>query len=98
MQLDEFVGVLLFRFQCGRLEIFRAEAGFSAKGFVGHTVEELAFPVAKFAEMAKMDCKKIFYSCGMMCIPGVTTEAQKAALIDKAKKHAADVVECLRAL
>lgn len=74
------------------------EAGFSAKGFVGHTVEELAFPVAKFAEMAKMDCKKIFYSCGMMCIPGVTTEAQKAALIDKAKKHAADVVECLKSL
>ncbi len=74
------------------------EAGFSAKGFVGHTVEELTFPVAKFAEMAKMDCKKIFYSCGMMCVPGVTTDEQKAALIDKAKKHAADVVEFLRAL
>ncbi|MBQ6131178.1 MAG: NAD(P)H-dependent oxidoreductase [Selenomonadaceae bacterium] len=74
------------------------EAGFSAQGFVGHTVEELTFPVAKFAEMAKMDCKKIFYSCGMMCIPGVTTDEQKAALVDKAKKHAADIVECIKAL
>jgi len=74
------------------------EAGFSAKGFVGHTVEELTFPVAKFAEMAKMDCKKIFCSCGMMCVPGVTTEEQKQALIAKAKKHAADIVECIKTL
>jgi len=74
------------------------EAGFSAKGFVGHTVEELIFPVAKFAEMAKMDCKKIFCSCGMMFVPGVTTEEQKQVLITKAKKHAADIVECIKTL
>ena len=74
------------------------EAGFSAKGFVGHTVEELTFSVAKFAEMAKMDCKKIFSVNGMMYVPGVTTDAQKAALVDKAKQHAAAIFECIKAL
>ena len=74
------------------------EVGFSAQGFVGRTVEELTFPVAKFAGNCKMDCKKIFYSCGMMCIPGITTDAQKAALIEKAKKQAADIIECLKVL
>ena len=74
------------------------EAGFTAEGFVGCTVEDLIFPVAKFAGMCKMDCKKIFYSCGMMCVPGVTTDEQKAALIDKAKKHAADIVDYLKVL
>ena len=74
------------------------EVAYSAEGVMGHTVEEFSYPLKNFAALCKLDCKKIFYSCGMMCIPGVTTEAQKAALIDKAKKHAADVVECLRAL
>ena len=74
------------------------EVGFTAEGFVGCTVEDLTFPVAKFASMCKMDCKKIFYSCGMMCVPGITTDAQKAALVDKAKKHAADIVDCIKSL
>ncbi len=74
------------------------EAGFSAEGFVGRTVEELTFPVAKFAEMAKMDCKKIFSIGGMMCIPGVTTDEQKAALVAKAEKQADNIVECIKAL
>ena len=74
------------------------EAGFSAEGFVGRTVEELTFPVAKFAEMAKMDCKKIFSIGGMMCIPGVTTDEQKAALVAKAEKQADNIVECIKSL
>ncbi|MBR2732708.1 MAG: NAD(P)H-dependent oxidoreductase [Selenomonadaceae bacterium] len=74
------------------------EAGFTAEGFVGHTVEELMFPIAKFAEMAKMDCKKIFSVNGMMCVPGVTTDAQKAALIDKAKRHADEIADCIKSL
>lgn len=74
------------------------EAGFSAEGFVGRTVEELTFPVAKFAEMAKIDCKKIFSIGGMMCIPGVTTDEQKAALVAKAEKQADNIVECIKAL
>ena len=74
------------------------EAGYSAQGFVGHTVEELNFPLVKFAEMAKMDCKKIFSLGGMMYVPGVTNDAQKASLVDKAKQQAAAVVECLKAL
>jgi NAD(P)H dehydrogenase (quinone) len=74
------------------------EVGFSAQGFVGRTVEDLTFPVAKFAANCKMDCKKIFCICGMMCIPGLTTDEQKAALIDKAKKQAADIIECIKTL
>ena len=74
------------------------EAAYSKDGFVGRTVEELMFPLVKFAEMTKLDCKKIFCSGGMMCVPGVTTDEQKAALVDKAKKHADDLVECLKAL
>ena len=74
------------------------EAGFSAEGFVGHTVEELTFPVAKFAEMAKMDCKKIFSIGGMMYVPGVTTDEQKAALVAKAEKQAENIFECIKSL
>ena len=74
------------------------EAGFSAQGFVGCTVEDLSFPVKKFAEMCKLDCKKIFYSCVMMCVPGVTTEEQKQALVEKAENHAAALAECLKSL
>ena len=74
------------------------EAGFTPEGFVGHTVEELMFPLAKFAEMAKMDCKKIFSISGMMYVPGITTDAQKAALVDKAEKQADDIVACVKSL
>ena len=34
----------------------------------------------------------------MMCVPGVTTDAQKAALVDKAKQYADGIAECLKAL
>ena len=74
------------------------EAGFTAEGFVGHTVEELTFPVAKFAEMAKMDCKKIFSIGGMMYVPGITTDEQKAALVAKAEKQAYNIAECIKSL
>ena len=74
------------------------DAGYSSGGFVGHTVEELAFPLVKFAEMAKMDCKKIFTIGGMMCVPGVTTKEQQAALVDKAKHQADSIIECLKTL
>lgn len=72
------------------------DAGFTPEGFVGCTVEDLTFPIAKFAGMCKMDCKKILYSCGMMCIPGVTTDEQKKNLVEKAKKHANDLIECIK--
>ena len=74
------------------------EAAFAAGAFVGHTVEELMFPLVKFAEMTKLDCKKIFCSNGMMCVPGVTTDEQKAALVDKAKKHADDLIAFVESL
>ena len=34
----------------------------------------------------------------MMYVPGVTTDAQKQAIIDKAKKQADDIIECLKVL
>lgn len=74
------------------------EAAFAAGAFVGHTVEELMFPLVKFAEMTKLDCKKIFCSNGMMCVPGVTTDEQKAALVDKAKRHADELIACIESL
>ena len=65
---------------------------------MGHTVEEFSYQIKNFAAMCKLDFKKLFYIGGMMCIPGITTDEQKAALIDKAKKHATDLVDCIKSL
>ena len=92
----EKADVIIFQYPMNRYGV--PEAGFTAQGFVGRTVEELTFPVAKFAEMAKMDCKKIFSIGGMMYVPGITNDEQKAALVDKAKKQAADIVACIKSL
>ncbi len=45
-----------------------------------------------------MDFKKLFYTCAMMYVPGITTDAQKAELIEKAKKQAADIIDCVKGL
>ncbi len=74
------------------------DAAYSAQGVMGHTVEEFSYQIKNFAAMCKLDFKKLFSVGGMMCVPGVTTDEQKAALVDKAKKHAADIVECLKTL
>jgi len=74
------------------------EAAYSAKGVMGHTVEEFSYQIKNFAAMCKLDFKKLFYIGGMMCIPGVTTDEQKAALIDKAEKQADNIVECIKSL
>ena len=65
---------------------------------MGHTVEEFSYPIKNFAALCKLYCKKIFYSCGMMYVPGVTTDEQKQALIDKANQHAENLVECIKSL
>ena len=72
------------------------DAAYSAEGVMGHTVEEFSYQIKNFAALCKLDFKKLFYSCGMMYVPGITTEAQKQALIAKAKKHAADLVDCIK--
>ena len=74
------------------------EADYSAKGVMGHTVEEFSFAVENFAALCKLDCKKIFSIGGMMCVPGVTTDAQKAELITKAKNYAAGIADCIKSL
>ena len=74
------------------------EVAYSATGVMGHTVEEFSYPIKNFAALCKLDFKKLFTVGGMMCVPGVTTDAQKAALVDKAKQHAAAIVDCIKSL
>lgn len=74
------------------------EVAYSATGVMGHTVEEFSFPLKAFAALCKLDFKQLFTVGGMMCVPGVTTDAQKAALVDKAKKYADDIVAGINAL
>ena len=68
------------------------EVAYAEDGVMGHTVEDFTCPIAKFAGMCKLDLMKIFYVCGILCVPGVTTDEQKAALVDKAKRHADDLI------
>ena len=63
-----------------------------------HKVDEFYFGLQQYAALCGLDFKKLFYTCAMMYVPGITTDAQKAELIDKAKKQAADIVECIKAL
>ncbi|MCR5833959.1 MAG: NAD(P)H-dependent oxidoreductase [Selenomonadaceae bacterium] len=74
------------------------DIAYSANGVMGHTVEEFSYPIVNYATLCKMDCKKIFHICGMMCIPGITTDEQKQKLIDKAKKQAEEIVDCINSL
>lgn len=74
------------------------EVAYSAEGPMKHKVDEFYFGLQQYAALCGLDFKKLFYNCGMMCVPGVTTDAQKAELIDKAKKQAADVIECVKSL
>ena len=74
------------------------DSAYAAGGVMGHTVEEFSYQIKNFAAMCKLDFKKLFSLGGMMCVPGVTTETQKAALVDKAKKQAADIVDFIKSL
>ena len=71
---------------------------YSADGAMKHKVEDFYFNLQQYAGLCGMDCKKFFYICGAMCVPGVTTDEQKAALIERLKKHAAEIIECFKAL
>lgn len=74
------------------------EAAYSDHGIMEHSVEEFGYFLEKFAVLCKMNFKKMFYNCGMLYVPGVTTDEQKFALIDKARKQAADLVEYVKGL
>ncbi len=74
------------------------EIAYAEDGVMGHTVEEFTCPIEKFAGMCKLDLMKIFYTCGILYVPGVTTDEQKAALVDKAKKHADDLIAFVESL
>lgn len=74
------------------------DSAYSAGGIMGHTIEEFNYGIEGFAKNCKMDYKKLFSIGGAMCIPGVTSDEQKAALIEKLKKHAATIIDCLKSL
>lgn len=74
------------------------DKAYSAEGLMKHTIEEFSYWIENFVAGTQMDCKKIFSIGGMMYVPGITTDAQKAALIEKAQKQAADIVDCVKSL
>ena len=71
---------------------------YSAEGAMKHKVEEFYFPLQQYAALCGLDFKKLFYNCGMMYVPNITTDAQKSELIEKAEKQAADIIECVKSL
>ncbi|MBR0290272.1 MAG: NAD(P)H-dependent oxidoreductase [Selenomonadaceae bacterium] len=74
------------------------DVAYSAEGVMGHTVEEFSYQIKNFAAMCNLDFKKLFFIGGMMYVPGITTDEQKAALVAKAEKQAENIVECIKSL
>ena len=74
------------------------ESAYSANSVMKHTIEEFSYGLKQYSEMCQMEFKKFFCIGGAMCIPGVTTEEQKQALIERVKKHADEIIECLKSL
>lgn len=74
------------------------ENAYTAEGAMKHTIEEFTYSVAGFAALCNLDCKKLFSLCGAMYIPGVTSDEQKNKLVDRCKKQAAEIIECLKSL
>ena len=74
------------------------ENTYSKDGEMKHAVEEFYFCLNQYAELCKLDFKKLFCSFGMMYVPGITTDEQKNILIEKAKKHAADILDFVKNL
>lgn len=75
-----------------------AEAGYSASGPMKHTVEEYSLGLEGFAITCKLDYRKFFKLTGAMYIPGVTPEAKAKELVERCKKQAAEIVDCLKSL
>lgn len=74
------------------------ESAYTKDGMMQHTVEEFSIGIEKFAQTCKLDFKKFFSLCGAMYVPGVTTDAQKNILIDRAKKQGENIIACLKSL
>lgn len=72
------------------------EVAYSEDGVMGHTVEQFGYAVEKIAVTCKMRYKKMFSSCGMLYVPGLTTSDQKMAMIDKARKQAVGIAEYVK--
>lgn len=71
---------------------------YSHDGLMKHTIEEFSYWIENFAGGCQMECKKLFCIGGAMYVPGVTSDEQKRALIERVKNHAGDIIECLKSL
>lgn len=74
------------------------DSAYAAGGMMKHTVAEYSSNLEGFALTCKLDYKKLLSMGGAMCIPGVTTDEQKNALIEKCKKQAAEIIEFIKSL
>lgn len=74
------------------------DSAYAAGGMMKHTVAEYNNNLEGFVLTCRLDYKKLFSMGGAMYIPGVTSEEQKNKLIDRCKKQAAEIVDCLKAL
>ncbi len=74
------------------------ESGYTKEGIVGRTIEEFSYGLFAFAAMCKLDCKKLFHLGGAMYIPGVTPDDKAKELVERCKKQAGDILECLGSL
>ncbi len=68
------------------------EAAYSAQG-LGHSISDFFMNFGAMAAMTGMEMGKLVLSYGCVYIPGVSTEADKEAMIAKAKEHAKRLVE-----
>ena len=74
------------------------EKEYAAEGAFNHTVEEFSYAIKYYAALCNLDLKKIFTVGGMLYVPGITSDAQKNSLIEKAKKQAAEIIDCVKSL
>ena len=74
------------------------ESAYSVNSVMRHTIDEYSYGIKQYAEMCQLDFKKLFCIGGAMCVPGVTTEEQKQALIERVKKHADEIIGCIKSL
>ncbi len=68
------------------------EAAYSAQG-LGHSISDFFVNFSAMAAMTGMEMGNPVLSYGCVYIPGVSTEADKEAMIAKAKEHAKRLVE-----
>ena len=70
------------------------QPAYSAQG-IGHTMEEFFYNFQSMAGMTGMELQPLLLSYGCTYVPGVNTDADKEALIAKAKEHGEKLLKAL---